>query len=135
MEMTELEDIRRKFESGQLDSIKTDLERFLVQNRAEIARYQEEQGQKGLSLTDETAVKFYILRYGSINARREITEQLEEIQREKWIRGERLGRPPDAQEVARDWAKKHSAGWRSHRLTTIIYCFDREKDRYLKLLG
>ena len=132
--MSELEDIRRQYESGQLESIKEDLARFIVAHRPRIQGYRVELESKGLSLTDEATIKFYLLRYRSINPGREIREQLEEIQKEKWIRGVRQGCPPDEQEVALEWARTHSAAWREHRVTTIIYVFEQEKDRYCGLL-
>ncbi len=132
--MSELEDIRRQYESGQLESIKEDLARFIVAHRPRIQEYRVELESKGLSLTDEATIKFYLLRYRSINPGREIREQLEEIQKEKWIRGVRQGCPPDEQEVALEWARTHSAAWREHRVTTIIYVFEQEKDRYCGLL-
>lgn len=133
--MSEIEEIRQKYDAGQLEAIKQDLERFVVAHRGAIAKYRADQEKRGLRLTDEAAVKFYILRHRSINPQREIRDQLEEIQREKWIRGIQLGRPPDAQEVAREWTQKYSAHWRSHRITTIIYVFEREKERYIRLLA
>jgi len=132
--VSELDEIRRRYESGQLDSIKEDLARFIVAHRSRIQEYRVAQESKGLSLTDEATVKFYLLRYRSINPGREIREQLEEIQKEKWIRGVRQGCPPDEQEVALEWARTHSAAWREHRVTTIIYVFEQEKDRYCALL-
>jgi hypothetical protein len=132
--VSELDDIRRRYESGQLDSIKEDLARFIVAHRSRIQEYRVQQESKGLSLTDEATVKFYLLRYRSINPGREIREQLEEIQKEKWIRGVRQGCPPDEQEVALEWARTHSAAWREHRVTTIIYVFEQEKERYCALL-
>ena len=132
--MSELENIRQRYESGQLDSIKEDLGRFIVAHRSRIQEYRVELESKGLSLTDEATIKFYLLRYRSINPGREIREQLEEIQKEKWIRGVRQGCPPDEQEVALEWARTHSAAWREHRVTTIVYVFEQEKDRYCAML-
>jgi hypothetical protein len=128
--VSELDDIRRQYESGQLDSIKEDLSRFICAHKSRILEYRSGEEKKGLALPVEAAIKFYLLRYRSINPGREIREQLEEIQREKWIRGVRLGCPPDEQEVALEWARTHSAAWREHRVTTIIYVFEQEKDRF-----
>ncbi len=132
--MSDIQNIRLLYESGQLDSIKEDLGRFICAHRTRIQDYRAEQERKGLQLTDESAIKFYLLRYRSINPQREIREQLEEIQKEKWIRGIQQGRPPDAEEVAKEWARAHSAAWREHRVTTIVYVFEQEKDRYCGLL-
>jgi len=132
--VSELDDIRRQYESGQLDSIKEDLGRFICAHRARICDYRTEQERKGLTLNDEATIKFYLLRYRSINPGREIREQLEEIQREKWIRGVRLGCPPDDEQVAMEWARTHSAAWREHRVTTIVYVFEQEKERFCAML-
>lgn len=132
--MSELDDIREQYEGGRLEALKADLERFLAAHRDRIRAFAAEQAARGLELPSESVVKFYILRQRSINPRREIQDQLEEINREKWIRGVQTGCSPDPQEVAVDWARKFSATWREHRLTTIVYVFEREKDRYLKVL-
>ncbi|HVR86933.1 MAG TPA: hypothetical protein VMU54_21600 [Planctomycetota bacterium] len=132
--MSELDDIRKQYESGQLDSIKEDLKHFIFLHRTKILAYRAEQESKGLSLPDDAAIKFYLLRYRSINPQREIREQLEEIQKEKWIRGVLTGCAPDAQQVALEWARTHSAAWRQHRVTTIVYVFEQEKERYCAIL-
>jgi hypothetical protein len=133
--MTELDEIREDYDKGRLEPIKQDLERFLVAHRAQIHTFRQTQETRGLPpMSDEVAIKFYIIRHRSINPSREIQDQLREIEREKWIRGVVTGRQPDPQEVALEWAKNHSAGWRAHRVTTIIYCFDRDKERYIGLL-
>ena len=132
--MSELDDIRRQYESGQLDSIKEDLKHFICLHRSKILAYRAEQETKGLSLPDDAAIKFYLLRYRSINPQREIREQLEEIQKEKWIRGVLTGCAPDDQQVALEWARTHSAAWRQHRVTTIVYVFEQEKEYYCEML-
>ena len=131
--MSELDDIRQQYESGQLDSIKEDLKKFLCLHRTKILAYRDEQQGKGLNLPDDAAIKFYLLRYRSINPGREIREQLEEIQKEKWIRGVQQGCAPDDDQVFFEWSRTHGAGWRAHRVTTIIYVFDREKQRYVDI--
>lgn len=132
--MSEIDDIKAQYEAGRLEDLRGDLERFMVAHREKIRVFAAEQAARGLVIPIDAAVKFYILRQRSINPRREIQDQLEEIQREKWIRGVQSGCAPDPQEVAADWAKRYSAMWREHRLTTIVYVFEREKSRYLKLI-
>lgn len=132
--MSEIDEIRRRYEAGQLDSIKVDLERFILAHRLHIAAYRDEQETKGVRLNDEAAIKFYLIRQRSINPQQDIREQLEEIQKEKWIQGVLQGCSPDAQKVAYDWARRYSAGWRAHRVTTIVYVFERDKERYCRLM-
>jgi hypothetical protein len=130
----ELEEIKMKYERGLLDPIREDLKRFIATHRIEIQRFQTKRGRLGATeMTDELAIKLYIIRHRTINPAREIQEQLEEIKREKWIRGEKLGREPDAQQVALEWSRQHSAGWRAHRVTSIIYVFERNREEYLRL--
>lgn len=133
--MTELDEIRLEYEAGRLETIKQDLERFLLAHRSEIADCRAAEERSGRRLSEAEAVKLFILRHRSIHAAHEIKDQLEEIQREKWIRGVRTGCAPDAQQVASEWAHAHSAAWRQHRLATILYVFDQEPERYLKLLA
>lgn len=133
--MTEIDEIRSKYESGQLDYIKADLERFICAHAREIEQYKRDQIERGLPpITDDTAIKFFIIQNRSINPEREILEQVAEIEREKWIQGVKTGSAPDPQAVCQEWASKHSAGWRQHRVTIIVYVFEREKDRFLRVL-
>ncbi len=134
--MDEIGHIREKYDKGELDQIRRDLEKFLVAHREKIRAIQEKKfSGKQKQLSPEVAVKLYILQHRSINPAREIREQLNEINREKWIHGEMLGRPPDSQEVARSWARKHAVGWRSHRVMEIVFVFDQEKEKYLQILS
>lgn len=134
--MTEIEEIRSKFERGELDHIRRDLEKFVVSHRDEILRFQADYNAKNprRPLDDALAIKFYILQVRSINPQQEIREQLLEIEREKWIRGVKTGQPPDPNQVAMEWARLYSPGWRSHRVTAIIFIFEQERSRYAALL-
>ena len=133
--MTEIDEIRAKYESGQLDYIKADLERFIIAHAPEIEQYKRDQIERGLApIPDDTAIKFFIIQNRSINPEREILEQVAEIEREKWIQGVKTGSAPDPQAVCQEWASRHSAGWRQHRVTIIVYVFEREKDRFLQVL-
>lgn len=132
--MSELDEIRQKYDSGRLDAIKVDLERFIIAHRSRILEYRTRHDREGVRFPEEVAVKFYLLRHRTINSQREIGDQLEEIRKEKWIRGVQAGRPPDEQEVAMEWARRYAAVWREHRVTTIVYVFDQEHERYCRLL-
>jgi hypothetical protein len=135
--MSEIEEIRQRYERGELDHIRRDLQAFVRNRRNDILKFKEEFNTKNpqTPLSDECAIKFFILKTRSINPQSEIREQLEEIEREKWIQGVRFGKPPDPNKVALEWARFHSPGWRSHRVTTIVYVFEREKDQYVLLLN
>lgn len=132
--VTEIDEIRALYDSGACDGIKQDLARFIGVHRAEIRRYQESRQRLGLvEVDDALAVRLFIIKHRSINAVSEIQEQLEEINKEKWIQGVKLGREPDPQAVAEEWTHQHSAGWRAHRVATVLYVFDRDKERFLSV--
>lgn len=133
--MDEIGHIREKYGKGTLEQIRKDLEGFLVAHRGKIREVREKSfARKKGRVSPELAVKLYILQHRSINPAREIREQLHEINREKWIHGEMLGHPPDDQAVARSWAKKHAVEWRSHRVMEIVFVFEQEKERFLRIL-
>ena len=134
--MSELADIRKKFNEGALDHIKKDLENFITMRREEILNYLNDFNKRNPTrqIDEELAIKFFILKTRTINAKQEITEQLREIEREKWIQGVKLQAPPNPVKVAEDWASKFSPGWRDHRVTIIVFIFDQDKQKYLNLL-
>lgn len=130
----ELQNIRRRYEAGELDDVRHDLDRFIAAHRELIRRFRAERQRIGnTTIDDELAVKLYIIKQRSINPKAEIEEQIREIEKEKWIWGVHLGRPPDPQQVAAEWARRYSAGWRAHRVTTIIFLFEQERDHYLAI--
>jgi hypothetical protein len=135
-EGSQLEQLCREYASGKLDTIKDDLAGFLRRQAAAIRSLRDEYfGTQDVPPTaDEVAVKMFILKSRSINPSREILDQLDEINREKWIRGINAGFSPDPQSVATDWARLHSPGWRDHRVMAIIYVFEREKERFIALV-
>jgi hypothetical protein len=133
---SELEGLAREYDSGQLDALKNDLVEFVRKHREDIRRLRDEYfGVMDVPPTaDEVAIKMYLLKSRSINPTREILDQMEEINREKWIRGVQAGCAPDPASVAQDWARLYSPGWRDHRVMAIIYVFEREKDKYLDIV-
>lgn len=132
--MSEVDEIRRRYEAGELDGIREDLMRFIEAHREAIASFQQQRAHLGNApVTDELALKLYIIKQRSINPEREIREQLAEIEREKWIQGVQTGRPPDEKTVAREWAIRHGAAWRGHRVATIVFLLDAEREGFLRL--
>jgi hypothetical protein len=134
--LKELKEIQQKYERGELDHIKKDLEKFIIAHKHEIKKYKEKLKKYPslASINDEIALKLYILQHRTINPPREMQEQLEEIKKETWIEGEKTKKTPDEEKVAIEWAKKYAPGWRCHRVTTIIFVFEQDKKRYLSLL-
>jgi hypothetical protein len=132
--MGEIDEIRRRYEAGELESIRQDLTKFIRAHREAIRSFQQHRSRLGgTPLTDELSLKLYIIKERSINPEREIQEQLQEIEKEKWIRGVQTGRPPDEKSVAMEWALKHGAAWRGHRVATIIFLLDAQQEWFLKV--
>jgi hypothetical protein len=135
--MSEIEEVRQKYIRGELDHIRGDLERFISSHRFRIVQFRDQYNSRHprRPLDDALAIKFYILRIRSINARQEIQDQLKEIEQERVTRSEKTGTEPDAHEVAMDWARLYSPAWRAHRVTAIIYVFEQDRERYASLLA
>ena len=43
-------------------------------------------------------------------------------------------RANDPHQVAVDWARLYSPSWRAHRVTSIIFVFEQDRERYCSLL-
>ncbi len=134
--MSELDEIKTQYERGELDFIKKDLQHFIIYHKTKILEYKKflRSRYSDNEIQDDLAIKLFILKERSINPRAEITDQIKEIEKEKWIRGVKTGNSPDPIQVATEWARLYSEGWRSHRLTSIIFVFEQEKDKYASLL-
>ena len=134
--MTEIQQLEEEFLAGTLAPIQRDLEAFLRTNRDKILEFKRRQVDVLGPNPDAAAlaVKWYILEVKCINPVEEIRSELGEIEREIWYEGERQKRTADRLEVAREWCRRHAPGWRDHRVMTIIFVFEREKSRYLKIL-
>lgn len=133
--MSELHDLGKEYGTGKFGVVERDLEVFLIRNREEILRFKATLARKNPAVTDEVAVKWYLLQLRTLNPVAEIRDQLREIEEECWIRAEKAGGGISRDEVAREWCARHAPGWRDHRVMAIIYCFERCKERLLPLLA
>lgn len=133
---TDLDDIRRQYESGEMNGLKEDLKRFIRSHALQIRKLQQEQSAlAGGHMPDDVAVKLYILRHRTVNPQRDIQDQLAEIRKKedetRFLQG---GLAADPQQIAMEWAREHSAQWRAYRVTSVVYVFERGKEEYLKIL-
>ena len=135
--MDEIDEIKENYESGKFDHIKNDLVDFITKYKNDIKAIKSDTTvvTKFGNITDEVAIKLFILKHRSINPMREIKEQLAEMEREKWIKGVQTGKDPNSQQVAEEWAKLYSPGWRDHRVLSIIYVFERDKEKDIRMLN
>lgn len=134
--MSELEKLDSEYQAGKYRTVEADLEAFIRKHRHQIRRFRDELlGKlKGVTPTDDLAIRWYLLQIRSINPVDEIREELEEIEREIWYQGERSQGRVDRASVARQWCYRHAPGWRDHRVLAIVYCYERNKERYIKIL-
>lgn len=144
-----LDDLWRK---GQLRELEKDLDAFIREHLAEIRRALREEKTAGLEvarrryrqgdLTDRQLVDYCVRavlrRRGTCNARRDIQEQMGEIEKEVWYEGERLRgpvTPARREEIARSWARRHASMWREWRLYQLLYIWEKKVDAYVDLIA
>lgn len=135
--MPELEELKTDWEAGKLSNIARDLREFVLNHRADILEYRDKVlGRlRGASVSDDLAIRMYILQIRSISPQGEIRDQLQEIEREIWYRGEKANGNIDRQQVAREWCLRHAPGWRDHRVMAIVFVIERIKDDLVRILN
>lgn len=135
--MPEIEELKADWNSGKLSQIARDLIEFVKNHRNDIIDYRDHELAKlrGVSVSDDLAVRMYILQIRSISPQGEIKDQLKEIEAEVWYRGENVGGQVDRQQVAREWCLRHAPGWRDHRVMAIIFVLEKIKDQIIAILN
>ena len=133
--MNELTLIASRYDNGELDYLKDDLFRFLATNKKSIRAYQQQMSARtGKNIDDSTAVKIFLLKVRSVNPIRDMQDQTKQMATDK-IRFQQNGSKNISDEdFARIWAEQFSPIWRSERVTTLIYVFERNKHFFLKAL-
>ncbi|MEM4263332.1 MAG: hypothetical protein QW666_00355 [Candidatus Woesearchaeota archaeon] len=126
--MNELDELKQEYATGKLEHIKKDLETFIKKNDLEIIRFCSKS-----NIPLDIGLRWYIILSKTINIANENMDQLEEMKKEVWYRREE-GSRRKTEEIMIDWIKKHSGGWRSHRMLQVVYVYHMEKERYLKFL-
>jgi hypothetical protein len=131
------EELERAYSAGNLNNIKSQLEEFLKEHKQDIlvsvsGKYQSLSTAE-FELTLETVIGLYIIQHKSINARAEIIEQKQEIEKEKWIRHQKDS-SESSEEIALDWIRKYAGPWRTHRIRTILFVYEKDKHHYLSIL-
>jgi len=134
--MPEIEELRTDWEAGKLSQVARDLIEFVRNHRQDIIDYRDNQLRKlrGASISDDLALRMYVLQIRSISPQGEIKDQLREIEQEIWYRGEQADGRVDRQEVAREWCLRHAPGWRDHRVMAIVFVLDKIKEELLAIL-
>jgi len=135
--MSELEELQKEWEAGRLGQVARDLIEFVRNHRADILEYRDRHLSKlrgGAGAPDDLALRMYILQVRSISPQGEIRDQLQEIEREIWYRGEHGSGQVDRQEIAREWCMRHAPGWRDHRVMAIVFVLERIRTELVGIL-
>jgi hypothetical protein len=75
----------------------------------------------------------FILERKVVSLRKDMEDQLKEVEKEKWYRGEK-NECDDFDCVCKEWVKNYGGAWRVHRTREVLYVFEREKERYLEVI-
>jgi hypothetical protein len=133
---TEMNNIANEYCTGKYRELEKDLENFIRQNKNNIKEFKSKElaDLKNTVISDELAVKMYIVKARSINPLTEIKTELDEIEKEIWYTGEKNKHPANREQVAQEWCKKHAPGWRDRWVMASLYVFEHNKQHYLGLL-
>ncbi|MEK7448018.1 MAG: hypothetical protein AAB019_00875 [Planctomycetota bacterium] len=128
--------LEQEFCSGKFSNIEKDLELFIIQHKNDIKRFRDTELTKikDTGVSDELAIKLFIMRTRSINPLEEIKLELDEIEKEIWYQGEKTNGLINREQVTKKWCEQHAAGWRDHWVMTVLYVFERFKDKFIKLI-
>jgi hypothetical protein len=132
--MREIDKIKEKHSAGELEDIRLQLENFLSQNRDAFWQFREREmklWQKDIN--PFVCLKLFILEKKTINFRSEMLSQIEEMRHEVASRGHGLS-PEQVNGIKEEWARKHAASWRAHRILEIIYVLNENRELFLRVL-
>ncbi len=131
-----VDDIEEEYEQGNLQEVEQDLSTFLDERRQkifEIRKSLEDQfSNRHIDLA--FAVKTYILQIRSINPEYEIRKEMKDIEREVQRRQSKHDEPVDREEVVQEWCDRYAPSWRDRHVMTVIYVFERNRDKYLSII-
>lgn len=145
----QLEDL---WQNGQMRDLEGDLDLFIRDHLTDIRGALREGKARGLDvarrrytrgeITDHDLVDFCVrsilMRRQTCNPRRDIQEQVREINKEVWYEGERCQvpvTPERREEIARKWASTHAPRWREWRLYQLLYVWQKKADDYVRMIS
>jgi hypothetical protein len=133
--MTDIIDIKEKYNRGELDSIKEQLFHFICMNYNELFSFIEKEKKIwGKSIELFTSLRLFILDRRTIDFKSEMLSQVNEIHRE--IESKGCGCDPEGAKKAKsDWLAHHAASWRAHRILEIIYVLNKNRPYFLEVLN
>jgi hypothetical protein len=132
-----IDPLEEEWQKGKLKDLERDLEDFLRSHADEIrSAALKPEAPPDQTLIDH-CVRHLIRRRGTVNPKRDILDQAREISNEIWWEGERICGPVPQnrqEEIARNWAHTHAAKWREWRLREILYAWEKNIPRFIKLI-
>jgi hypothetical protein len=124
------ESLEEKFENGELATIQKHLNDFIERHKSDI--------KKKVNEKDNPNDFFTILyqeidRRGSIHIPSEMADQIKEINKEIWYRGE--DGATDRRVITEEWTQRYSIMWRQARKKEILFVLRKCKDDFLALIN
>ena len=124
------ESLEEKFENGELATIQKHLNDFIERHKSDI--------KKKVNEKDNPNDFFTILyqeidRRGSIHIPSEMADQIKEINKEIWYRGE--DGSTDRRVITEEWTQRYSIMWRQARKKEILFVLRKCKDDFLALIN
>ena len=124
------ESLEEKFENGELATIQKQLNDFIERHKSDI--------KKKVNEKDNPNDFFTILyqeidRRGSIHIPSEMADQIKEINKEIWYRGE--DGSTDRRVITEEWTQRYSIMWRQARKKEILFVLRKCKDDFLALIN
>ncbi len=124
------ESLSEKFDRGEMDPIYRHLVDFIERHREEIlSKIQHPQSPEDYF----TLLYQEIERRGSIHLPSEMADQIKEINKEIWYRGE--DGLTNRRHITEEWTQRYSIMWRQARKMEILYVLRRRKDELLNLIN
>ncbi len=132
--MQDLELIRKRHASGELDNIKEQLINFLSINRDEFWKFRENEIRVWKKdINPFVCLKLFILEKKTIDFKSEMISQVNEIRRDIESRGQGLS-AAEVAKIKEEWTLKNAASWRAHRILEIIYILNSNRETFLRIL-
>lgn len=134
----ELREIERDHACGRFSMLETALERYMSGRGATVLLFHQQMQTTAPDATLDAAVCAYLLSSNTLIPNKALTpqqdmeDQREEIKREYWYQGEKGNH--DHAAIASDWITKYGAGWRKHRMRTLLWLYQQRREHYLSLL-
>lgn len=115
-----------KFLAGELKDIEKHILDFVDRHHETILKIAETLKANGVKHPYIEATQILVGKRGSIHLPSEMAALIQEINKEKWYRGEEG--EEDDEKVKEDWTMKYAQAWREARKIEILYVIEKQQD-------